>query len=155
MLRYTGRTIVFLSSISALRRLSPMLSLVLPQTTVLTLHSEMQQRSRLKSLDRFRSSSNSVLLSTDVAARGLDIPKVDHVIHYQVPRSSDCYVHRSGRTARAGKGGVALALIAPDELKTWRSLMKSLGRSSYFLSLSFLAVYLRLKSNSWRVSLFF
>ncbi|PLW24749.1 hypothetical protein PCANC_05194 [Puccinia coronata f. sp. avenae] len=129
MLRYTGRTIVFLSSISALRRLSPMLSLVLPQTTVLTLHSEMQQRSRLKSLDRFRSSSNSVLLSTDVAARGLDIPKVDHVIHYQVPRSSDCYVHRSGRTARAGKGGVALALIAPDELKTWRSLMKSLGRT--------------------------
>ncbi|PLW51421.1 hypothetical protein PCASD_00386 [Puccinia coronata f. sp. avenae] len=110
-------------------KLSPMLSLVLPQTTVLTLHSEMQQRSRLKSLDRFRSSSNSVLLSTDVAARGLDIPKVDHVIHYQVPRSSDCYVHRSGRTARAGKGGVALALIAPDELKTWRSLMKSLGRT--------------------------
>ncbi|EFP75857.1 ATP-dependent RNA helicase [Puccinia graminis f. sp. tritici] len=129
MLRYTGRTIVFLSSISALRRLSPMLNLLLPDSTVLTLHSEMQQRSRLKSLDRFRSSSNSILLSTDVAARGLDIPQVDHVIHYQVPRSSDCYVHRSGRTARAGKGGVALALIAPDELKTWRSLMKNLGRA--------------------------
>ncbi|KNZ44593.1 hypothetical protein VP01_8g13 [Puccinia sorghi] len=129
MLRYTGRTIVFLSSISALRRLSPMLNLLLPQRTVLTLHSEMQQRSRLKSLDRFRTGTNSVLLSTDVAARGLDIPQVDHVIHYQVPRSPDCYVHRSGRTARAGMPGVALALIAPDELKTWKSLMKNLGRA--------------------------
>ncbi|KAH9454061.1 hypothetical protein Pst134EB_014158 [Puccinia striiformis f. sp. tritici] len=128
MLRYTGRTIVFLSSISALRRLSPMLNLLLPNSTILSLHSEMQQRSRLKSLDRFRSSSNSILLSTDVAARGLDIPQVDHVIHYQVPRSSDCYVHRSGRTARAGKAGVALALVAPDELKTWKSLLKNLGR---------------------------
>lgn len=89
----------------------------------------MQQRSRLKSLDKFKSNVNSILLSTDVAARGLDIPQVDHVIHYQVPRTTDCYVHRSGRTARAGKGGVALALIAPDELKTWKNLMKNLGRA--------------------------
>ncbi|POW01405.1 hypothetical protein PSTT_12494 [Puccinia striiformis] len=92
-----------------LRRLSPMLNLLLPNSTILSLHSEMQQRSRLKSLDRFRSSSNSILLSTDVAARGLDIPQIR-------------------RTARAGKAGVALALVAPDELKTWKSLLKNLGR---------------------------
>ncbi|MBW0470751.1 hypothetical protein O181_010466 [Austropuccinia psidii MF-1] len=128
LLRYSGRTIVFLSSISALRRLAPLLTLLLPHNLVLTLHSEMQQRARLKALDRFRTTSKSILLSTDVAARGLDIPLVEHVIHYQIPRTVDCYVHRSGRTARAGRGGVSLALIAPDEIRVWASLMKSLGK---------------------------
>lgn len=90
----------------------------------------MQQRARLKSLDKFRSTAKSIMLSTDVAARGLDIPSVDHVVHYQVPRTVDCYVHRSGRTARAGKDGVALVLIGPDELKIWRGLVRSLKKGS-------------------------
>ncbi|EGG09921.1 uncharacterized protein MELLADRAFT_34213, partial [Melampsora larici-populina 98AG31] len=128
LLRYPGRSLVFLSSISALRRLAPIVTLLFPKSTVLTLHSAMQQRARLKSLDKFKSSPKTILLSTDVAARGLDIPLVDHVIHYQVPRTVDCYVHRSGRTARAGRDGVALVLIAPDEVKVWRGLMRSLNR---------------------------
>ncbi|CAH7681038.1 P-loop containing nucleoside triphosphate hydrolase protein [Phakopsora pachyrhizi] len=128
LLRYSGRTIVFLSSIAALRRLTPIITLLLPHYKTYPLHSEMKQRARLKSLERFRSASQSILLSTDVAARGLDIPFVNHVVHYQIPRTVDCYIHRSGRTARAGREGVALVLIAPDEIKTWRSLVKSLGR---------------------------
>ncbi|KAG0152177.1 hypothetical protein CROQUDRAFT_35798 [Cronartium quercuum f. sp. fusiforme G11] len=128
LLRYSGRTLVFLSSISALRRLAPILTLLFPHSTVLTLHSGMQQRARLKSLDKFRLTSKTILLSTDVAARGLDIPLVNHVIHYQIPRTVDCYVHRSGRTARAGRDGVALVLVGPDELKVWRGLMRSLNR---------------------------
>lgn len=71
---------------------------------------------------------NSVLLATDVAARGLDITGIDHVIHYQLPRSTDTYVHRSGRTGRAGESGLAFALIEPKEKRVWRELRKGLGR---------------------------
>jgi ATP-dependent RNA helicase DDX24/MAK5 len=71
-----------------------------------------------------------VLLATDVAARGLDVPFVDHVIHFQVPRSADVYVHRNGRTARAERPGFGLLLCAPDERKLLRALFKSLGRSA-------------------------
>lgn len=77
---------------------------------------------------RFRSTANSVLIATDIAARGLDIPAVEHVIHYQVPRSADVYVHRSGRTARAKQSGFSMLLVGPDERKTIRLLLQSLGR---------------------------
>jgi len=69
-----------------------------------------------------------VLIATDVASRGLDIPSVDHVIHYQIPRSADVYVHRSGRTARAQKDGFSLLLVGPDERRLVRGLMGGLGR---------------------------
>ncbi|ORY72598.1 P-loop containing nucleoside triphosphate hydrolase protein [Leucosporidium creatinivorum] len=126
LLRYPGRTIVFLSSIDGIRRLHPLL--VLLGLNIVQLHSGMQQRARLKSLDRFKSSDNAILLATDVAARGLDIPSVSHVVHYQLPRSADVYVHRSGRTARAGKEGLALQLVAPEEKQMQRLLMASLGK---------------------------
>ena len=61
-------------------------------------------------MDRFSDSSNGFLIATDVAARGLDIPNVEHVVHYQVPRTSESYIHRSGRTARATKQGLSLLL---------------------------------------------
>ena len=63
-----------------------------------------------------------------MAARGLDIPSVDHVVHYQIPRSADIYVHRNGRTARAKREGFSLQLCAPDERKVARALLHSLGR---------------------------
>ena len=129
LLRYPGRTIVFLSSIDGIRRLHPLL--VLLGLNVVQLHSGMQQRARLKSLDRFKSATNSILLATDVAARGLDIPSVSHVVHYQLPRSADVYVHRSGRTARAGKEGLALQLVAPEEKQMQRLLMASLGKGAF------------------------
>lgn len=83
-----------------------------------------------RSHDRFKSSTDGVLLATDVAARGLDIPAVSHVVHYQLPRSADTYVHRSGRTARAGTAGLALQLVAPEEKKVQRMIMASLGRGT-------------------------
>lgn len=76
-----------------------------------------------------------VLLATDVAARGLDVPEVDHVVHYQLPRSADIYIHRSGRTARAGKQGLSLQLCAPEEKPTQKALMKSLSKSLCYLQL--------------------
>ncbi|BGP22772.1 DEAD (asp-glu-ala-asp) box containing, RNA helicase [Rhodotorula toruloides] len=126
LLRYPGRTIVFLAAIDGIRRLHPLLTLL--KVNVIPLHSGMQQRQRLKALDKFKSSPDAVLLATDVAARGLDIPSVSHVVHYQLPRAADTYVHRSGRTARAGTEGLALQIVAPEEKKVQRMLMASLGK---------------------------
>ncbi|TFY71035.1 hypothetical protein EVG20_g1974 [Dentipellis fragilis] len=126
LLRYPGRSLVFLSSIDGIRRLLPMLELLgLP---AFPLHSQLEQRQRLKNLDRFKSHENAVLLATDIAARGLDIPSVDHVVHYQIPRTADSYVHRNGRTARARRSGFSMLMCAPDERRLVRALLGSLGR---------------------------
>lgn len=76
----------------------------------------------------FATQDRCVLLATDIAARGLDIPGVDHVVHYQLPRAADAYVHRNGRTARAAREGFALMLCSPDEKKSMRGILSSLGR---------------------------
>ncbi|GAA5968135.1 hypothetical protein JCM11641_003744 [Rhodosporidiobolus odoratus] len=128
LLRYPARTIVFLASIDGIRRLLPMLTLL--KVNVIAIHSGMQQRQRLKALDRLKANPTTVLLATDVAARGLDIPSVSHVVHFQLPRAADTYVHRSGRTARAGTEGLALQLVAPEEKNVQRMLMASLGKST-------------------------
>jgi ATP-dependent RNA helicase DDX24/MAK5 len=110
------KTLVFTNSISAVKRLNPLLQhLSLP---VLALHSSMPQKSRLRSLERFTSAAQkgSVLVATDVAARGLDIKSIDLIIHYHVPRTADMYVHRSGRTARAEQSGRSILLCSPDEV---------------------------------------
>ncbi|KAJ8585683.1 ATP-dependent RNA helicase [Rhizopogon salebrosus TDB-379] len=126
LLRYPGRSLVFLSSIDGIRRLVPLMGLL--NLNVFLLHSQMEQRQRLKNLDRFKATTSAVLLATDIAARGLDIPAVDHVIHYQIPRSADVFVHRNGRTARAMRKGFSLLMCAPDERRVLRALLSSLGR---------------------------
>ncbi|KAF5025785.1 hypothetical protein F66182_2118 [Fusarium sp. NRRL 66182] len=114
------RTLVFTNSISAVRRLTPLLTNL--NLTALPLHSQMAQKARLRSLERFTAARNSVLIATDVAARGLDIKEVDQVLHYHVPRSADTYIHRSGRTARGESSGVSVILCAPDEVLPTRRL---------------------------------
>ncbi|RXW11918.1 hypothetical protein EST38_g13937, partial [Candolleomyces aberdarensis] len=125
-LRYPGRSLVFLSSIDGIRRLLPLLELL--EVKAFPLHSQLEQRQRLKNLDRFKSIPNAVLLATDIAARGLDIPAVDHVIHFQIPRTADTHVHRNGRTARANRKGFSMLMCAPDERRVVKALMSSLGR---------------------------
>ncbi|KAM0420793.1 hypothetical protein ACHAPT_011454 [Fusarium lateritium] len=114
------RTLVFTNSISAVRRLTPLLQNL--NMTALPLHSQMAQKARLRSLERFTAARNSILIATDVAARGLDIKEVDQVLHYHVPRSADTYIHRSGRTARGESSGVSVILCAPDEVLPTRRL---------------------------------
>jgi ATP-dependent RNA helicase DDX24/MAK5 len=80
------------------------------------------------SIPSFKEAPEGVLLATDVAARGLDVPAVDHVVHYQLPRTADTYVHRNGRTARARRRGFSLLLCAPDERRIVRGLLHSLKR---------------------------
>ncbi|TFK49115.1 ATP-dependent RNA helicase MAK5 [Heliocybe sulcata] len=132
LLRYPGRSLVFLSSIDGIRRLMPLMELL--NVKAFPLHSQLEQRQRLKNLDRFKSTQNSILLATDVAARGLDVPAVDHVIHYQIPRSADVYVHRNGRTARAMRKGFSMLMCAPDERRMVRALLGSLGRDESEIS---------------------
>uniref|UniRef100_A0A1B6F8Y5 ATP-dependent RNA helicase n=1 Tax=Cuerna arida TaxID=1464854 RepID=A0A1B6F8Y5_9HEMI len=126
LVRHPGRTLVFCNSISCVRRLASLLSLL--GVRPLPLHANMLQKQRLKNLERFRDSPDGLLLATDVAARGLDIPNVQHVIHYQVPRTSETYVHRSGRTARANNEGLTLMLIETAEQRLYLRLMKTLNR---------------------------
>ncbi|PNX54723.1 DEAD-box ATP-dependent RNA helicase 36-like protein, partial [Trifolium pratense] len=75
------------------------------------LYSFRSQAQRLEALQEFKSGKVPILLATDVAGRGLDIPTVDLVINYDVPRFPRDYIHRVGRTARAGRGGLALSLV--------------------------------------------
>ena len=100
--QHTGRTLVFVNAITGVNRLTNILRLLRMQAW--GIHSQMQQRQRLKNLDRFQAGDTAILVATDVAARGLDIPNVKYVVHYQVPRTADVYIHRSGRTARGPRG---------------------------------------------------
>ncbi|KPP60782.1 ATP-dependent RNA helicase DDX24-like [Scleropages formosus] len=124
--QYPGRTMVFANSIDCIKRLTSLLTIL--DCAPLPLHANMHQKQRLKNLERFAEKESSVLLTTDVAARGLDIPNVQHVIHYQVPRTSETYVHRSGRTARASKEGLSLLLIGPDDMINFRKIYRTLGK---------------------------
>ncbi|WP_420094776.1 DEAD/DEAH box helicase [Nocardia asteroides] len=90
-------------------------------------HGDLGQVAREKALDRFRSGKIDVLVATDVAARGIDIDDVTHVVNYQCPEDEKTYVHRIGRTGRAGRTGVAVTLIDWDELNRWAAIDKALG----------------------------
>jgi len=80
------------------------------------LRGEMEQEKRIEALHRFRSGKVTILVATDVAARGIDLPDVSHVFNYDMPRSADTYVHRIGRTGRAGKKGCAINLVEAHDV---------------------------------------
>jgi ATP-dependent RNA helicase DDX24/MAK5 len=92
----------------------------------------MHQKQRLKNLERFQANNKAVLLASDVASRGLDIPDVQFVIHYQVPRKPDLYVHRSGRTARAFKVGSSVLLVDPSDAPAAAKILRCLHRDRDF-----------------------
>jgi ATP-dependent RNA helicase DeaD len=87
-----------------------------------SIHGDMDQKARETVLNRFRSNQLRVLVATDVAARGLDIEDISHVFNYQLPDDAEVYVHRIGRTGRAGKTGVAITLLAPREKRRLREV---------------------------------
>ena len=91
------------------------------------IHGDLGQGAREKSLKAFRSGEVDVLVATDVAARGIDVDDVTHVINYQCPEDEKTYVHRIGRTGRAGRKGVAVTLVDWDDLPRWSLIDKALG----------------------------
>ncbi|CAD6240956.1 GSCOCG00009027001-RA-CDS [Cotesia congregata] len=125
--RHSGRTLVFCNSIGCVKRLATLFGIL--DCNPLPLHANMVQKQRLKNLERFQKNPNGLLIATDVAARGLDIPNIEHVIHYQVPRTSESYVHRSGRTARAQKEGITVLMMEPSEKQYYTKLCKTLGHT--------------------------
>jgi superfamily II DNA/RNA helicase len=90
-------------------------------------HGDLGQGAREKALKSFRTGDIDVLVATDVAARGIDIDDITHVINYQIPEDEQAYVHRIGRTGRAGKTGIAVTLVDWDELPRWTLIDKALG----------------------------
>jgi len=90
------------------------------------LHADRTQKDRTAAVEGFRAGRHTALVATDIAARGLDIEGIAHVINYDVPHSADSYVHRVGRTGRAETAGIAITLVAPDELPTLHAIEKSI-----------------------------
>ena len=115
LLRYPGKTLVFVSSIDTIRRMMPLFEIL--KQSVFPLHSGLQQRQRLKNFDKFKSLKSAVMIATDVAARGIDLPDVDTVIQFEAPTDPRSFSHRVGRSARAGNSGKAILLLSegPEE----------------------------------------
>ena len=94
------------------------------------LHGDMDQSNRTATLDKFRSGDIMLLAASDVAARGLDIPDVSHIFNFDLPWAADDYVHRIGRTGRAGKEGNSISLVGPDDLKFVKDIEKITGETA-------------------------
>ena len=92
------------------------------------IHGDLAQAFRTETLDKFRSDEIQFLIASDVAARGLDIPDVSHVFNFDAPIHADDYVHRIGRTGRAGKKGAALMLVTPADSKNYDAILKTIGK---------------------------
>ncbi|KAH8737875.1 P-loop containing nucleoside triphosphate hydrolase protein [Ilyonectria robusta] len=95
---------------------------------VTSLHSKLPQRQRIDNLGRFRAAAARILVATDVAARGLDIPEVSLVINYDIPRDPDDYIHRVGRTARAGRKGEAVTFVGQRDVELVLAIEERVGR---------------------------
>ncbi|BAD84495.1 DEAD/DEAH box RNA helicase [Thermococcus kodakarensis KOD1] len=91
------------------------------------LNGDMSQPAREKTFNRFKARKTKILVATDVAARGLDVPEITHVINYSIPMNPEQYIHRIGRTGRMGKKGKAITFIAPGELRRFRYITKQAG----------------------------
>jgi superfamily II DNA/RNA helicase len=93
------------------------------------LHGDLDQPARMAALDQFRRGDAVILVASDVAARGLDIPEVSHVVNFDVPHHPDDYVHRVGRTGRAGRAGIAVTIVAPQDRKAVDAIERLTGQS--------------------------
>ncbi|PDV89984.1 RNA helicase [Rhizobium sp. H4] len=120
-----GRAIVFLRTKHGAEKLMKHLDNI--GYSVASIHGNKSQGQRERALKAFRDGSIKTLIATDVAARGIDIPAVSHVYNYDLPEVPDAYVHRIGRTARAGRDGIAIAFCAPDEAKLLRDIERLMG----------------------------
>ncbi|KAL3538411.1 hypothetical protein ACH5RR_001777 [Cinchona calisaya] len=126
-----GKTIVFTQT----KRDADEVSLALTNSIASeALHGDISQHQRERTLNGFRQGKFTVLVATDVASRGLDIPNVDLVIHYELPNDPETFVHRSGRTGRAGKEGRAILMFTSSQRRTVKSLERDVGCRFDFIS---------------------
>ncbi|OSZ64501.1 DEAD/DEAH box helicase [Sphingomonas sp. IBVSS1] len=114
--------IIFCNKKTTVRELTD--SLKRARLPVGQIHGDMEQADRIRELDRFKSGAITILVASDVAARGLDIPGVSHVVNYDMPWHPDDYVHRIGRTGRAGRTGTAYSFATPDDAENLANIEK-------------------------------
>ena len=119
------QVLVFTSTKHGANRLTQKLNAA--QITAKAIHGNKSQGARTSALADFKAGGIQVLVATDVAARGIDIAKLPHVVNYELPRSSADYVHRIGRTGRAGRGGLAVSLISQEEINALSQVEKLIG----------------------------
>jgi ATP-dependent RNA helicase DeaD len=120
-----NRGIIFCKTKAATEKLTK--QLIAKNMAVNCLHGDMQQKERDKVMRAFKNTKLQILVSTDIAARGIDVQGLAFVIHYQLPDKDEYYTHRSGRTARAGAKGLSLSLVTSPEAKQIRYFEKALG----------------------------
>jgi ATP-dependent RNA helicase RhlE len=123
--RTPGPILVFMRTKSGAERLARKLQSF--GIRAAALHADRTQQQRTAAVEGFRGGTYHVLVATDVAARGLDIDGITHVVNFEVPTSRETYVHRVGRTGRAAATGTALTLVAPEELRALEALQRSFG----------------------------
>ena len=124
---FAGQTcILFTRTVHETQRLAFLLRAL--GRSAIPLHGQMSQSARLGALSKFRAGSREILVATDVAARGLDIPSVDLILNFDLPPDSKTYVHRVGRTARAGKSGVAVSFVTQYDVEVFQRIERALGR---------------------------
>jgi ATP-dependent RNA helicase RhlE len=123
--RADGPVLVFVRTKSGAERLARKLAAF--GLKAAALHADRTQAQRTQAVEGFKSGRYRVLVATDVAARGLDIDGITHVVNYEVPSNRETYVHRVGRTGRAEMTGTALTLVAPEELRALQALQRSFG----------------------------
>ena len=123
--RTQGPVLVFSRTKSGAERLARKLSSM--GIRAAALHADRTQQQRSAAVEGFRGGQYHVLVATDVAARGLDIDGITHVVNFEVPSSREMYVHRVGRTGRAAMTGTALTLVAPEEVRALEALQRSFG----------------------------
>jgi ATP-dependent RNA helicase RhlE len=120
-----GPTLIFVRTKHGADRLARQLQAL--GVRVAALHGDRSQEQRMAAVEGFRSGRHRVLVATDIAARGLDIEGITHVVNYEVPSTPEAYVHRVGRTGRDLATGTALTLVSPEEQRALRALEKSVG----------------------------
>lgn len=123
----SGQTmIVFVRTVMDCQRLAILLRLL--SFSAVPLHGQLSQSARLGALNKFKSGGRNLLIATDVASRGLDIPSVDAVINYDLPTHSKDYIHRVGRTARAGRSGKSITLVTQYDVELFQRIEHVLGK---------------------------
>ncbi|KAI1420516.1 DEAD-domain-containing protein [Xylaria sp. FL1777] len=120
-----GQKIIFARTVYEAQRISIMIRHL--GFKGIPLHGQLSQSARLGALNKFKSNARDILVATDVAARGLDIPSVDLVLNYDLPGDSKTYIHRVGRTARAGKSGQAISFVTQYDLEVYQRIEAALG----------------------------
>ena len=121
----TGSIIVFVKTKRGADKLSERLNKHGHKTD--TLHGDLHQRKRERVIQNYRDMRFRILVATDIAARGLDIPHIEHVVNYDLPQCPEDYIHRIGRTGRNGSEGSAICLISPDDGMKWRAIHRLLN----------------------------